>query len=79
MRMSVKKEFTSRIARWTLVTRFSYYDLVLLALPVVLLAGLVVSAALSVPFHVGTMTTGLVAAFVLADAMFKRPPTERSA
>ncbi|WP_227353465.1 hypothetical protein [Haladaptatus salinisoli] len=77
--MSAKTKFTSRIARCARLARFSYYDFVLLALPVVLLAGPVVGATLSVPFHVGTTAAGLAAAFVLADAMFKRPPTGRSA
>ncbi|WP_458185663.1 hypothetical protein [Haladaptatus sp. NG-WS-4] len=83
----MKNELSSRIGRWTRLFcslrrsrwSLSYYDLVLFTLPTVLLAGLVVSETLAISRHVGVLTAGIVSAFVLADAIFNRPPSGRSA
>lgn len=72
--MSIQEKFGSRIARWEI----SYYDIVLFALPVVLLVGAVAEVLLPVPSHAGITAAGIVSALVLGDAMFNRPPSGRS-
>ena len=71
--MRVRNRFDSRIARWPV----SYYDLVLLAVPSVLLVGIVAAATLSIPFHLGITVASIVSASFIADAMFNRPPSNR--
>ncbi|WP_232423756.1 hypothetical protein [Haladaptatus paucihalophilus] len=71
--MRVRNRFGSRIAR----VPVSYYDFVLFAVPLVLLAGLVAAATLPIPLHVGITVSGIVSVVVLADAMFVRPPSNR--
>ncbi|GAA0226057.1 hypothetical protein ACFFQF_10690 [Haladaptatus pallidirubidus] len=72
--MSVRSRYRSGIAQWSI----SYYDLVLLVLPVILMSGFVVSTMGSVPMNVGIMLAGLASAITIADALFNRPPTGRS-
>lgn len=72
--MSVRSRYQSRIARWSV----SYYDLVLLVLPILLVGGFVVSALSSVPINVGTMLAGVASSLVVGDAVFKRPPSGQS-
>ncbi|WP_423743973.1 hypothetical protein V5735_13365 (plasmid) [Haladaptatus sp. SPP-AMP-3] len=71
--MRVRNRLGSRIAR----VPVSYYDFVLFAVPLVLLAGLVAVAVFSIPLHVGITVSGIVSVAVLADAMFVRPPSNR--
>jgi hypothetical protein len=61
-----RTRFDSRIARWAV----SYYGLVPLVVPSVLLVGLVAAATLSIPFHLGITASSIVSAGLLADAMF---------
>lgn len=71
--MRVRDRFDGRIARWPV----SYYDLVLLAVPSVLLIGVVAATTLSIPFHLGVTVASIVSAGFIADAMFNRPPSNR--
>ncbi|RBI63498.1 hypothetical protein DMJ13_02885 [halophilic archaeon] len=70
--MTGRTKFSSRIARWT--RTFSYYDLVLLLVPVPFLLGLFAGITLSVPLRVGVTTAGVVSALLVADAVFRNPP-----
>ncbi|WP_435155379.1 hypothetical protein [Haladaptatus sp. DFWS20] len=72
--MSVRSRCQSRIARWSV----SYYDLVLLLLPMIIVGGFTVSTLSSVPINVGTLLTGFVSSLVVGDAVFKRPPSGQS-
>ncbi len=75
MLMNGENQNMSRIARWSV----SYYDIVLLALPIVLVGGFVLSAVSPVPVDTGLVLTGVASALLVADALFKRPPSARSA
>ncbi|WP_433626761.1 hypothetical protein [Halomicrococcus sp. NG-SE-24] len=70
--MTGRTKFSSRIARWT--RTFSYYDLVLLLVPLPFLVGLFAGITLSVPLRVGVTTAGVVSALLVADAVFRNPP-----
>ena len=63
----------SRIARWAIA--LSYYDLVLLLLPAPFIVGLFAGATLSIPLHVGVMAAGAASSVLVADAVFRNPPT----
>ncbi|WP_049969582.1 hypothetical protein [Haladaptatus cibarius] len=72
--MSVRSRYESRIARKSV----SYYDLVSLLLPVIVVGGFAVSLLTAVPKTIGTMLTGFASSLVVGDAVFKRPPIGRS-
>jgi hypothetical protein len=70
--MTGRTKIGSRIARWA--RTFSYYDLVLLLVPLPFLVGLFAGVALSIPLRVGVTTAGVVSALLVADAVFRNPP-----
>jgi len=71
--MTGQRKPGSRIARWA--TALTYYDLVLALLPVPFLVGLFAGVMLSIPLHVGVVSAAAVAAVLVADAVFRNPPT----
>ncbi|WP_255198276.1 hypothetical protein [Halorarius litoreus] len=52
----------------------SRYDLVLAVIPLTLLAGSVAGLVSPLELHDTMLAAGLVAAFVLADVLFRNPP-----
>jgi len=71
--MMGQRKLGSRIARWA--TAMTYYDLVLVLLPIPFLVGLFAGVTLSIPLHVGVVAAATLSALILADAVFRNPPT----
>ena len=71
--MMGQRKLGSRIARWA--TAMTYYDLVLALLPVPFLVGLFAGVALSIPLRVGVVSASTLSVLILADAVFRNPPT----
>lgn len=69
--MTGRNELPSSIAHW----QFSYYDLVLAALPLALLVGFLAGALSSIPPRSALAAASAVAALLVGDAVFRNPPS----